>query len=154
MGLALPGGTAVYAPVVIVAGVAVLGAGVAVVVRLIGRPRRRAIAWGCGGGPQTDRTEYTATSFAEPLERIFDDVLRPEHDVDVTHYEESAYIVERVRFRRRVPDRVEACLYGPVRAAARRIGRASRGLAPGGVHRSLAYGLAALLIVLVAGVIR
>ncbi|HEY3687200.1 MAG TPA: proton-conducting transporter membrane subunit [Streptosporangiaceae bacterium] len=153
-GLALPGVAAVYAPMLIVAGLVVLGVGVAVVVRLVGRPRRRAIAWGCGNGPQSERTEYTATSFAEPLERIFDDVLRPEHDVDVTHYAESAYIVERVRFRRRVPDRVEAHLYGPVRAAADRAGRAARVLAAGSVHHYLAYGLVALLIVLVAGVIR
>ena len=49
--------------------------------------------------------EYTATSFAEPLQRVFDDVLRPEHDVDVTHYRESRYLVDAVSYRLRVPDR-------------------------------------------------
>jgi hydrogenase-4 component B len=88
------------------------------------------------------------------LQRVFDDVLRPEHDVEVSHYAESAYLVERVRFQIRVPDRIETYLYTPLLAAGRRVGRAARTLANGSVHRYLAYGLAALLIVLVAGVSR
>ena len=52
--------------------------------------------------------EYTATSFAEPLTRVFDDVLRPEQDVDVTPYAESQYLIESVRYRQRVQDRLEA----------------------------------------------
>ncbi len=46
--------------------------------------------WDCGGGPLTARMEYTATSFAEPLQRVFDDVLAPETDLDVTHLDEAA----------------------------------------------------------------
>ena len=67
--------------------------------------------------------EYTATSFAEPLQRVFDDVLRPEHDVDVTHYRESALPgATRSSYRRRVPDRIEHRLYSPVLAAVRGLG--------------------------------
>jgi hydrogenase-4 component B len=152
--LRLPGVGALYSPLLVVAGLAVLIGGIAALARAAGRPRRRATAWGCGNGPQTARTEYTATSFAEPLQRVFDDVLRPEHDVEVDHYAESAYLVERVRFQLRVPDRIETCLYAPLLAAGRRVGRAARVLANGSVHRYLAYGLVALLIVLVAGVSR
>ena len=46
---------------------------------------RRAEAWGCGRELQTPRMQYTATSFAEPLQRVFDDVLRPDRDLDVSH---------------------------------------------------------------------
>jgi hydrogenase-4 component B len=152
--LQLPGAGARYSPVLIVAGLAVLVAGVALLARVMGPPRRRAAAWGCGDGPQTARTEYTATSFAEPLQRVFDDVLRPEHDVEVSHYAESAYLVERVRVQIRVPDRLETFLYAPLLTAGRRVGRAARVLASGSVHRYLAYGLVALLVVLVAGVSR
>ncbi|MFB9835096.1 hydrogenase 4 subunit B, partial [Actinoallomurus acaciae] len=150
--LHLPGVGAGYSPLLIIVGLAVLVGGIAALARVVGRPRRRAVAWGCGDGPQTARTEYTATSFAEPLQRVFDDVLRPEHDVEVSHYAESAYLVERVRFQLRVPDRIETYLYVPLLAAGRRVGRAARLLASGSVHRYLAYGLVALLIVLVAGV--
>jgi hydrogenase-4 component B len=115
------------------------------------RARRAARLWDCGAGPMSARMEYTATSFAEPLQRVFDDVLAPESDVDVTPVRESAYLVERVRFQARVPDRIERRLYGPLLAAATTVGHAARGLANGSVHRYLGYGfyaLTGLLIVL------
>ncbi|WP_327589616.1 proton-conducting transporter membrane subunit [Nonomuraea sp. NBC_00507] len=116
------------------------------------RARRAARLWDCGAGPMSARMEYTATSFAEPLQRVFDDVLAPESDVDVTPTKESTYLVERVRFHARVPDRIEHRLYDPLIAAVSAVGRAARGLATGSVHRYLGYGfwaLTAALIVLV-----
>ena len=41
--------------------------------------------WACGADDLTARMQYTATSFAEPLQRVFDDVLRPDTDIEVTH---------------------------------------------------------------------
>lgn len=122
------------------------------VLRLVsaGRVRRAARLWDCGGGPLSARMEYTATSFAEPLQRVFDDVLRPEHDVDVTHVAESRYLVDTVAYRRRVPDRIERRLYGPVLAAAQAWGSAGRKLANGSVHRYLGYGFVTLIALLVA----
>jgi len=126
---------------------------VAVLRAVAARSRQRRIArlWDCGGGPLSARMEYTATSFAEPLQRVFDDVLQPELDVDVTHATESRYLVQTVEYRRRVPDRIERRLYQPVLAAVRAWGRAARALATGSVHRYLGYGfytVTALLIVL------
>ncbi|GAA3559941.1 oxidoreductase [Nonomuraea rosea] len=119
------------------------------------RARRRARLWDCGAGPMTARMEYTATSFAEPLQRVFDDVLAPESDVDVTPVKESAYLVERVRFQARIPDRIEHRLYRPVLAAAGVLGRSARTLANGSVHRYLAYGFYALVgALIVLAVIR
>jgi hydrogenase-4 component B len=113
------------------------------------RPRRTAVMWGCGGIRLDPRMEYTATSFAEPLGRVFDDVLRPEQDIDVSHYAESHYLVESVRFRQRVPDRIEARLYPPLLGGAQRWGRWASGLQNGSVHRYLAFGFFGLLLVLV-----
>ncbi|MBP5942177.1 proton-conducting transporter membrane subunit [Streptomyces acidiscabies] len=119
--------------------------------RLYGRRRRtRARLWDCGGGAPTPRMAYTATSFAEPLQRVFDDVLAPEQDVDVTPVRESAYLVERVRFQRRVPDRIEYRLYEPVLRTLDGMGRAARRLAGGSVHLYLGYGFAGLVVLLVA----
>lgn len=115
------------------------------------RARRDARLWDCGGGPLTARMEYTATSFAEPLQRVFDDVVAPETDIDVTHLEESRYLVAAVEYRRRVPDRIERRLYQPVLTVISAWGAAGRRLAPGSVHRYLGYGfyaVTALLIVL------
>jgi formate hydrogenlyase subunit 3/multisubunit Na+/H+ antiporter MnhD subunit len=127
---------------------------VAVAGRSLGRARRRAVAWDCGDGPLSARMEYTATSYAEPLQRVFDDTLAPERDVDVTHDEESAYYIAAVRYRQRIPDRIENRLYRPLIGSIARLGEYARRLAPGVMHRYLAYMLTALIAVLVAGVIR
>ncbi|OZM81732.1 proton-conducting transporter membrane subunit [Pseudonocardia sp. MH-G8] len=113
------------------------------------RARREARLWDCGAGPMSPRTEYTATSFAEPLQRVFDDVLDPTQDVDVTHHQESRYLVAAVTYRRSVPDRIERRLYTPVIAATAAWGRAGRRLATGSVHRYLGYGFATLCALLV-----
>ncbi len=116
------------------------------------RAARQARLWDCGAGPMSARMEYTATSFAEPLQRVFDDVVAAEQDVDVTHYEESQYLVRTIEYRRRTPDPVESRLYAPVLATLTGWGEAARRLANGSVHRYLGYGFAALcasLIVLV-----
>ena len=102
------------------------------------RARRVARLWDCGGGPMSARMEYTATSFTEPLQRVFDGVLRPELDVAVSHH--SRYLVRAVAYRRSVPDGVERRLYTPVLVAVDTWGRAARRLAPGSVHRYLGYG--------------
>ncbi|KJY43318.1 NADH-ubiquinone oxidoreductase [Streptomyces sp. NRRL B-1568] len=131
-------------------------AAVSAMTRLTARRRRRGNArlWDCGGGAPTARMSYTATSFAEPLQRVFDDVLAPEQDVNVTPISESAYLVERVRYQRRVPDRIEHRLYRPFLDAVTGLGRASRRLASGSVHLYLGYGffgLVALLLALAVG---
>jgi formate hydrogenlyase subunit 3/multisubunit Na+/H+ antiporter MnhD subunit len=117
----------------------------------VGRARRAARLWDCGAGPLSARMEYTATSFAEPLQRVFDNVVAPETDVDITHHEESRYLVAAVEYRRRVPDRIESRLYQPVLTAIGSWGQVGRRLATGSVHRYLGYGfyaVTALLIVL------
>ena len=80
-------------------------------------------------------------SFAEPLQRVFDDVLAPQTDVDVTPYAESA-----------VPGRAgrltsAGCRTGSSTGSTsrssprcRRLGRLGPVLANGSVHRYLAYG--------------
>jgi hypothetical protein len=153
-GLRLAGITAAIWPLWTALGLVAVTAAIAVGARRLGRSRRRAIAWDCGGGPLTARMQYTATSFAEPLQRVFDDVLAPERDIDVTHDAESAYHVEAVRYRQRIPDRIENHLYQPVIVALARLGGAGRKLASGSLHQYLAYMLTALILVLVAGVIR
>lgn len=133
-----------------VAGVVTAGA-VRVATRrwAMGRARREARLWDCGGGPMSARMEYTATSFAEPLQRVFDDVVAPETDVDIDHYEESRYLVRAVQFRRRVPDRIERRIYAPVLAAVAGWGEVGRRLATGSVHRYLGYGFYAVCGVLI-----
>ncbi|WP_369221363.1 proton-conducting transporter membrane subunit [Streptomyces sp. R39] len=148
----LAGISAALSPVWVVAALTVALMAAVGLPRLYGRRRRRVNArlWDCGGGAPTPRMAYTATSFAEPLQRVFDDVLAPEQDLDVTPVRESAYLVERVRFQRRVPDRIEHRLYEPVLRALNTAGQSARRLADGSVHRYLGYGFAGLVFLLLA----
>ena len=70
--------------------------------------------WACGADDLTPRMQYTATSFAEPLQRVFDDVLRPDTDIEVTHAAESQYLADNVTYRTRIADAIEERLYTPV----------------------------------------
>lgn len=141
-------GTSTISPL-LVAGWLVVGiVVVTVVLRALG-DRRRAETWGCGRVGQTARMEYTATSFAEPLQRVFDDVLRPDLDLDVSHRAESRYYVEAIAVRTGIRDGFERVVYQPVVRAAARWGRAARRIQNGSVHRYLAYGFAVLVVCLV-----
>ncbi|MDA8294283.1 MAG: proton-conducting transporter membrane subunit [Actinomycetota bacterium] len=113
------------------------------------RRPRRAAAWGCGGDTQVPRSEITATSFAEPLQRVFADVLRPDHDLEVTHAAESRYVPEAITFRQRLDDATERAFYQPVITAVAGWGRLARRVPNGSVHRYLAFGFVALVLVLV-----
>jgi len=114
------------------------------------RPRRAVdLAWGCGGVRVSPRMQYTATSYAEPLVRVFDDALRPTRDLQVTHVQESRYLERQVVYRQHVGDVVEHRLYGPVLAAARWTGTAARRIQNGSIHRYLTFSFVALLVLLV-----
>jgi hypothetical protein len=150
--LRLPGIPGSIAPLLVAAAFAVA---VAVSVALAGAGARRRAApaavplWACGAGPLTPRMEYTATSYAEPLQRVFADVLRPEEDVQVSHYAESRYLVEQISYRSQVVDAIENRLHPRVAAVVDAVAAVVRRGHQGSVHASLAYGGLGLLLVLV-----
>ena len=149
--LELTGIQAHFSPVLLASGLLVATVIVLAIVRAArSAPTVRGVAaWACGRSVQTARMEYTATSFAEPLQRVFDDVLRPDLDIDVDHRAESRYYVESVRYRQGIRDAIEDWLYGPVLRFARWWGTVARNLQNGSIHRYLAYAMVALLVVLV-----
>ncbi len=150
--LQLVGLRGVLEPAALAAAIVAAVAGVTALRRVLSRRRAPKVveAWGCGRELQTARMQYTATSFAEPVGRVFDDVLRPVQDLDVSHAAESRYFVEAVSYRSAIDDSIERVLYRPPIAAVRRWGQLARHLQPGSVHRYLAYGFGALVIVLAA----
>jgi len=104
--------------------------------------------WACGADALSSRMQYTATSFAEPLQRVFDDVLRPDTDVEITHFAESQYLVEKVTYRNLMADPVEQRFYNPVIRTITAVAQRVRGAHTGSVHLYLTYGAFGLLIVL------
>jgi formate hydrogenlyase subunit 3/multisubunit Na+/H+ antiporter MnhD subunit len=151
-GISVPHLGVLLDPIALLAMAAIFMAVMAVVVgRLAIRHRVREVdsVWGGGGDRMRPRMQYTATSYAEPVLRVFDDVLKPARDVIVTHAGESRYLVDRVLFRQDLRDVVERRLYRPVLTIADRFGVSARRLQNGSVHRYIGYSLFALLIVLV-----
>lgn len=137
-------------PAFLLAGFAAVLAAVLLVNRFtLRRTARRVDPWGCGRAVQTARMQYTATSFGEPLQRVFADVLRPQSDVEVTHVAESRYYEQSLRYENRVSDAVEQKGYRPVINVFLSSGRAARRIQNGSIHRYLAFGFVALLVVLV-----
>jgi formate hydrogenlyase subunit 3/multisubunit Na+/H+ antiporter MnhD subunit len=136
-------------PMLLLTGFLVVVALIAAVKVLLRRPARQVVAWRGGGGAPTPRMQYTATSYAEPLQRVFADVLRPEVDVEVTHALESQYYEQTLSYESRVDDAIERLAYQPVIRAVTRVGGAARKVQNGSVHRYLAFGFVALLIVVV-----
>ncbi len=104
--------------------------------------------WACGADSLSPRMQYTATSFAEPLQRVFDDVLRPDTDVEITHFAESQYIVQTITYRSRQADPVEERFYTPVIRAVTIWAQWVRRAHTGSVHLYLTYGAFGLLVVL------
>jgi hydrogenase-4 component B len=75
--------------------------------------------------------------------------LRPQSDVEVTHVAESRYYEQYLMYENRVVDVLEARGYRPIIAVTLRVGRLARRLQNGSIHRYLAFGFIALLIILV-----
>lgn len=112
-------------------------------------PRREVdTVWACGASSLTPRMQYTATSYAEPLTRVFDDALAQTRDVEVTHADESRYLVARVRFSQQVDDVFETLLYLPGLRLFGRIGLLGGWLQNGSIHRYLLYSFIGLLLIL------
>ena len=153
LGVSLPGLDALLDPVALTLMAGVVLVPVLVVHALSARraPRREVdLAWGCGGIRVSPRMQYTATSYAEPLVRVFDDALQPRRDVQVTHADESRYLVSRVRFRQRVTDLVSDRLYEPLVRVSLAVGVAARRIQNGNIHRYLGFSFTALIVVLLA----
>ncbi|HEY6797092.1 MAG TPA: hypothetical protein VI248_20660, partial [Kineosporiaceae bacterium] len=132
------------------AGVLVSAVAVVALVLRLRRPRRAVeLGWGCGGARVSPRMQYTATSYAEPLVRVFDGALGVARSVDARPAG-GPYLEEAVRFRQRLRDAVEERAYRPLLAAAVRAGDAARRLQNGSVHRYLAWSFAAFVAVLLA----
>jgi formate hydrogenlyase subunit 3/multisubunit Na+/H+ antiporter MnhD subunit len=148
----LPGLQGSIAPAVIAAGVVVAALAVAMLARCR-RTRRPPPAtlplWACGADDLTARMQYTATSFAEPLQRVFDDVLRPDTNIEVVPNPESRYLADKITYRSSIGDAIEERFYTPVARAISVAAGLMRRAHTGSVHLYLAYGALGVLTVLV-----
>ena len=105
-------------------------------------------SWGCGRIGQTPRMEYTATSFAEPLRRIFAALYRPTKKLSIDFHPESKYFVESIEYRSEITPWFEKMLYYPFLDFIQMLSTLIRRLQSGSLHLYLAYISIALLVLL------
>jgi hypothetical protein len=146
----MPDGLGQMSPPAVAIGLAAIALIVLIVLRVLAPPfrMRQGATWGCGRLIQTPRMQYTATSFAEPLRRVFAQLYRPTEDLTVEVHPDSEYFIRAMRYESRVHPLVERLLYLPLLALVRRAGRRVRQLQGGSVHLYLAYMCGALVILL------
>lgn len=150
-GLSLTGTSAVLDPLSLTLLGLFLGLPALALVLVLARRHPResdAPGWGCGAIRVSPRMQYTATSYAEPLIRVFDDALQPSRRVEITPTESSPFMADRVEFRQRVDDVVEVRLYAPLVVAANALADRARRIQNGSIHRYLSFSFAALVLVL------
>lgn len=128
-----------------------LGLGIALRWLLVRRAPgiRRAPTWGCGYSRPAPRMQYTASSFAEPITRIFQPLLRSRIESDLPA---EAVWPEAASWRSTTPDRALAGMYEPVFKSVERALLRLRGLQEGRVSTYLLY-IVLTVLVLVASMI-
>ncbi|RMD80695.1 MAG: hydrogenase 4 subunit B, partial [Gammaproteobacteria bacterium] len=111
--------------------------------RRVGGPLsvRRVDPWDCGFGPPDARMQYTATSFAQPIRRVFGPLFRVE--AGLRPGKEGG-----VRYELHVRDRLWGLLYEPVGRWVDRSARRVARLQSGNVRVYLAWSFATLLLLL------
>jgi hydrogenase-4 component B len=144
------GVTGEMSPLLVGVGVVLLGTLTALVLRGVADRRLRiGDTWGCGRVGQTQRMEYTATAFAEPLRRVFAELYRPTEDLSIDFHPKSKYFVRSIAYRSEVEPWFERLLYTPLLSALRGAAVRVRQVQAGSLHLYLAYMTIALLALLV-----
>jgi len=110
---------------------------------------RRSKMWSCGNPHTHARMQYNATSFSQPLRRIFTDIYRPEaHEHAERHHHKL--ITTRVKYVVHVGDMAVKHLYQPIGQFTLWIAKAIRYEHQRDIHAYLAYTFATVLFLLAA----
>lgn len=93
--------------------------------------------------------QSNASGFAEPVLRIFDDVINPGKDLEVSHSSESTYISQRhLRATLVSTDMVEERLIRPLIKVTEKVALKIRTIQGGSIHLYLIYALIGLIAVI------
>jgi hydrogenase-4 component B len=116
----------------------------------VNRRLRVSDSWGCGRAGQTARMEYTATSFAEPLRRVFAELYRPTKELTVEFHPDSKYFVQSIAYKSEIAPLFERLLYDPFLRLMQFAARQVQHLQAGSLHLYLVYVTVILIILLLA----
>lgn len=109
----ISGERASYSAPVVLVGMLVISFVIYILVRPKGIRIERKAAWSCGYPKLNSRMQYTATSFSQPLRRIFSGIYKPTVQKDV-QYNSDKLTIKSVRYEAHVEDMVFKHLYRPI----------------------------------------
>ena len=103
-----------------------------------------ATTWDCGYADPTPRMQYTASSFAQPITRMFCGLLRTQLNLQPPEgiFPKSAFLKSHT------PDVLQELLFRPIFVGIRKVLEAFRWLQHGNVHLYVLYILIALIILM------
>lgn len=134
------------APIALV-GMLVLGGIAFFITHPKGTSIRRSVMWSCGNPHTNFRMQYTATSFSQPLRRIFSGVYRPDEHLHVVHGSHKL-IVQDVHYEVHVADLAVRHIYQPIGKFTIWIANAVQHEHQRGIHAYLTYTFITVLILL------
>ena len=139
-------------PTLVMLGLLILLAVIPLVMKImrVNNKLRVSDSWGCGRVGQTSRMEYTATSFAEPLRRVFAELYRPTKELTVDFHPDSKYFVQSIEYKSEITPLFERLLYDPFLRLMQFAARQVRRLQTGSLHLYLVYVTVILIILLLA----
>jgi len=150
--LQVPGSVAQMSPTLTTSGLLIILMLVPLVMWMLraNRKLRMSDSWGCGRVGQTPRMEYTATSFAEPLRRVFAELYRPTKELTIDFHPESKYFVQSIEYKSDIMPLFERWFYDPFLWLVRFTAQQIRQLQTGSLHLYLVYVTVILVILLLA----
>ncbi|HEY8287066.1 MAG TPA: hydrogenase 4 subunit B [Chloroflexota bacterium] len=128
------------------ASVVVLGVVLTTALRRRRAPARAGKTWNCGVA-LTPRMQYSATSFAQPIRRMFSAVIWPDRVV-TKEYAHEPYFVTAISYEVSFKPLFDRFLYAPIRGVFLRSVAIVRLAQNGSVHAYLAYVFVALIVTL------
>jgi len=135
-----------YSPIIVLLALLLAG-GVFLFIQYRGAVKRRTAPWNCGYSYPNTRMQYTATSFSQPLRRIFanlyqtqDKLLRTEHG--------NTLLTKKIHYQVHVQDLIWRYFYLPIRQTIEWLTRQVDWLHEQQIHGYLTFTFITLLILL------
>jgi len=136
-----------YSPSIAMFGMLVLGGIVFWLLHPKGQRIRRVHCWSCGNPHLNTRMQYTATSFSQPLRRIFSGIYQPIEHIEIERPDHKL-LTRSIRYDVHAQDMSWHFIYRPLIALAEGIGAWVAKQHERGVHAYLAYMFVTVLVLL------
>jgi len=136
-----------YSAPIALLGMLVLGGLIFWLLHPKGQRIRRVHFWSCGNPHVNTRMQYTATSFAQPLRRIFSGIYQPVEHIEIERPDHKL-LTRSIRYEVHAQDISWRFIYRPLIALTERIGEWVAKQHQRGVHAYLAYMFVTVLVLL------